>query len=51
MGKNTILKMILFNRLLNILSFTNKVRLVEMLYSSTNAVPMKQYVNLESNGA
>jgi len=48
MGKNAILKMILFIRLLNSFSSINKVRLVEMLYSSANAVPMKQYVDLES---
>jgi len=48
MGKNTILKMILFNRLLNSFSSINKVRLVEMLYSSASVVSMKQYVNLES---
>jgi len=48
MSKNAILKMILFNRLLNSFSSINKVRLVEMLYSSANTVPMKQYIDLES---
>lgn len=47
MDKNAVLEMILFYNPLNSFSSTNEVRLVEILYFSTNTVSIKQYVDLE----
>jgi len=47
MDKNAVLEMILFYNPLNIFSSTNEVRLVEILYFSTDTVSIKQYVDLE----
>jgi len=45
--KDAVLKMILTDDLLNSFSFTDEVRLVEILYFSINTVSIKQYVDLE----
>ena len=45
--KDAILEMILTDNLFNSFSFTDEVRLVEILYFSINIVSIKQYVDLE----
>ena len=45
--KDAILEMILTDNLFNSFSFTDEVRLVEILYFSINIVSIKQHVDLE----